>query len=104
MFVQNYIKVPKFSSFAEFFQADSTFTIERHLEEAADLNPKFMFSATYNPGKGFIIKSINRQLATYELDKTYWDLQVNNKSISMGISKYVPKDGDNILFNFTRAS
>ncbi|XP_052809967.1 uncharacterized protein LOC128238273 [Mya arenaria] len=59
------------------------------------------YSATYFPKLGFFIDSINGLAGDWGTDKSYWRILNFSQPLSVGVSSYVPRPGDNIVFNFT---
>ncbi|CAL1540365.1 unnamed protein product [Lymnaea stagnalis] len=70
------------------------------LQQAAELENGFKFQATYFANLGYYIDSINGVRASPE-NKTYWQISSDGVSLQCGVSSYVPKNEDVILFNFT---
>lgn len=73
-----------------------------HLEQAANMNDAFKFTAKYFGSMGYMITTING-LSAFTDDKTYWELleHPTGNSLSLGVSSYVPMDGETVVFNFT---
>ncbi|BFZ02136.1 hypothetical protein BsWGS_05175 [Bradybaena similaris] len=73
------------------------------LEQAAELNGYFNFSSSYHRSLGYMVNTINHVTADVSA-KTYWNIKsVTNgyNSLLCGVSTYIPKHGEEILFNFT---
>ncbi|CAG5115607.1 unnamed protein product [Candidula unifasciata] len=72
------------------------------LEQAAELNGAFNFSATYYPTLGYFIDTING-VRGFKENKTFWHIISVDRlgSLECGSSSFIPINNDIILFNFT---
>ncbi|CAL1540364.1 unnamed protein product [Lymnaea stagnalis] len=75
------------------------------LEQAVELLNGFKFKSTYFAGLGYFIDSINGVEGSIP-NKTFWHISSAGKALECvvflaGVSSYVPKKGEVILFNFT---
>ncbi|XP_005109253.1 uncharacterized protein LOC101856133 [Aplysia californica] len=72
------------------------------MQQAADKNPAFKFSADYFASLGFSISTINGLSASVD-DKTYWALldHPSGAAKKLGVSSYIPLNNEVIMFNFT---
>lgn len=76
-----------------------------YMEEAVRKKPNTYknFTATYSSHCGYFIDAINGVVDRYKQNGTFWSiLNTTNHPIELGVSSYIPKDGETITFNFTK--
>ncbi|XP_052809954.1 uncharacterized protein LOC128238267 [Mya arenaria] len=78
-------------------------TLAYYMNKACDMYPETFtkYVATYFPGLGYYIESINNQASNWQHDKTYWQIRNDSGLLPLGASSYVPSNGENIMFNLT---
>ncbi|XP_048757291.1 uncharacterized protein LOC125667720 isoform X2 [Ostrea edulis] len=73
----------------------------RFMEQAADKNRLFQFSAKYHSGLGYLVHTVNEVSGTH--NKTYWHLmRAPSEKLSVGISKFIPVDGNHLILKFSQ--
>lgn len=76
------------------------------MEQATDQDKNFRFSATFfNKELGWFVDAYNFVYANYTLDFSYWQiLDGEMKPLPVGISNYIPANGETVTFNLTVTS
>ncbi len=67
-----------------------------------DSRQPFTFSAKEYPGMGYFVEEING-IANDNKTGKYWILYINGESAKVGVSGYVLKPNDNILWKYEKA-
>ncbi|KAL8566109.1 hypothetical protein ACOMHN_051835 [Nucella lapillus] len=100
--VLNVLKEPRVDSRVEVDNTSQQYLLGI-MEQASKTSTDWRFSVTYfDQSLGFSLDTYHGVTANYTLDRTYWSiLGGDNKPIPLGISSYVPVDGDQITFNLT---
>ncbi|KAL4222179.1 hypothetical protein ACF0H5_018219 [Mactra antiquata] len=75
-----------------------------YMEEACRIAPtRFTnFTATYFPSvPGYLINAINGVAGNYNRDHSFWQILNKGVALVVGVSQYIPRPRDNIMFNLT---
>ncbi|XP_052811954.1 uncharacterized protein LOC128239369 isoform X2 [Mya arenaria] len=102
--VKHEIKDPCFSlSLDQIIEEEKT--LEYYMRSTWDKYPKVFttYSTTYFKDKGYFIDSINGVAGDWDTDRSFWEILNFGQPLHVGVSFYVPKPGDNIVFNFTKS-
>ncbi|XP_052764830.1 uncharacterized protein LOC128206444 isoform X2 [Mya arenaria] len=100
--VNNGIKAPYFTHTVDLFIIDDK-PLVYYMSTACQKYPDIFttYSATYFPSFGYFIDAINGVAADWDADKSYWRILNFSQPLSVGVSSYVPREGDEIIFNLT---
>ncbi|XP_076461593.1 cobalamin binding intrinsic factor-like isoform X1 [Babylonia areolata] len=102
--VRNILREPTFEDSVK-LRCTRSKTLFFMMQEAADVDPAFKFSASYNHAghPGFFVDAINGLYSQWEVDRTWWEiLDGDLNHTPVGVSSYVPKHGETVTFNFTQ--
>nr|UTK45834.1 hypothetical protein [Crepidula fornicata] len=103
--IKNILRDPNFDESVT-LKCTRSKTLFYMMQEAADINKKFRPTVKYfGTPLGFFVQAINGLFGNYTADQSFWEiLDGNNQQTSVGVSSYVPKNGETVTFNFTQGT
>ena len=81
-------------------QSSNAFNV---LQKAAQQNQHYQYSATFYPGMGELVSEID-SVPPNPATMMYWYFYVNDVKAKVGMSAYIPVDGDKILMKYEHDS
>ncbi|KAH3846812.1 uncharacterized protein LOC127873410 [Dreissena polymorpha] len=71
-----------------------------YLEKACEIDQsKFKFTVTYFAKLGYFVNAFNDVYSVWNAtEKNYWRISNQNGSLPVGVSTYIPKSGDRVVF------
>ncbi|XP_048773636.2 uncharacterized protein LOC125678893 [Ostrea edulis] len=73
----------------------------RFMEQAADEDKNYQFSSTYYSKLGYFIEAMGKDRLAGTPGLAYWQFVLAPSTVlPVGVSSYIPKNGDHIIMNY----